>query len=591
MKTSFLSLTAFLFVVGAFAQQNGPAINGNIESIFQYLQEDPVIDALQPEQKGLLNSYMNVFYNDGTFKAGLRLESYLPPIQGYPANFEGTGLGMRYVGYQNDFVDVTIGSIYEQFGSGLAFRSYEDRALGYDNFIDGARIIVTPGRGLKIKGVYGKQRHKFLDGKIIHGEGIVRGADLEWNLNSFHENWKDKKFNVTIGASLVSKYQNDDFDDLVLPENVGAYGGRIKMRYGKFTLDFEHIIKGQDPSSDNGMIYNYGHATVANFGYSRKGLGIMLSAKSVDNMSYRSDREENLQNLLINFLPAMNKVHTYNLVASLYPWATQPVGEIAYQGEVVYTAKKNEKLFGKYGTTFNFNTSAAFAPNRDYSIYNPLDSNGVAYRTGVFDMSDSLYWLDVNFNIYRKLNKKTNIRLSYFNISMNNDVNKIADYGIGIIQSNIFVLEVGYKINKKHSLRGELQGLFINTVKTKVTAEDGSTSYQEVLNDRGNWTTLLIEYNVSPHWFFSIMDQVNMENQASVYSVNKIKDPDVRDTDLFGVDFKGVHHFYFSVGYIKEATRISIGYGRQRAGLFCVGGICRTVPASNGLTVSFTQSF
>ena len=32
-------------------------------------------------------------------------------------------------------------------------------------------------------------------------------------------------------------------------------------------------------------------------------------------------------------------------------------------------------------------------------------------------------------------------------------------------------------------------------------------------------------------------------------------------------------------------------YGKQRAGVFCVGGVCRAVPASNGLTFSFTSSF
>ena len=52
-----------------------------------------------------------------------------------------------------------------------------------------------------------------------------------------------------------------------------------------------------------------------------------------------------------------------------------------------------------------------------------------------------------------------------------------------------------------------------------------------------------------------------------------------------------LHYAYGSFGYIKDATRISIGYGRQREGLFCVGGVCRYVPASNGLTLSFTHSF
>ena len=95
--------------------------------------------------------------------------------------------------------------------------------------------------------------------------------------------------------------------------------------YKNFFIDGEYIQKEQDPSSDNGMIYNYGHASIFNIGYSQKGFGVILSGKSADNMSYRSDRTKDLQDVFINFLPALNKTHTYNLVATLYPYATQPL--------------------------------------------------------------------------------------------------------------------------------------------------------------------------------------------------------------------------------------------------------------------------
>ena len=161
MKRILVALTGLLLSFSSFSQGS---VTGNIESTFQYLNADSIIDAKQPVQKGLLNSYMNVYYTQGNFKAGMRLESYLPRIQGYPNRFDGTGIGMRYIGYANSFVDVTLGSFYEQFGSGLAFRAYEDRSLGYDNMMDGARIIVRPKTGIVIKGVYGYQR---LDRKSV----------------------------------------------------------------------------------------------------------------------------------------------------------------------------------------------------------------------------------------------------------------------------------------------------------------------------------------------------------------------------------------------------------------------------------------
>ena len=110
-------------------------------------------------------------------------------------------------------------------------------------------------------------------------------------------------------------------------------------------------------NNDNNYIYNSGHASVFNLSYTKKGLGLLFSAKSVDNMSYRSDRTKDLQDVFINYLPALNKTHTYNLVATLYPYATQPMGEVAYQTDVLYTFKKGTKLGGKYGTTIGGNFS------------------------------------------------------------------------------------------------------------------------------------------------------------------------------------------------------------------------------------------
>ncbi len=558
MKKLALCLVPAIMSLAGYSQNDGGTFTGNIESTFQYLNEDSLIGALQPDSKGLMNTYMNVFYTNGKFKGGMRFESYLPRIQGYPNRFDGTGLGMRYIGYTDGFIDVTLGSFYEQFGSGMIFRAYEDRGLGYDNLMDGVRVILRPLNGVTLKGVYGRQRLSFQEGKIVHSNGIVRGLDADWNLNAAFKNLARKKLKVTLGASLVSKFQNDDREDLVLPENVGAYGGRAKLRYKRFTLDGEYIIKEQDPSSDNLYNYNYGHAALINFGYSQKGLGVILSAKSVDNMSFRSDRTKDLQDLFINYLPALNKTHTYNLVASLYPYATQPVGETAYQAELLYTIKRGSKLGGKYGTSINANISTAYLPTRNMDGIDLTDSSGVVYVSKPFGMSDSLLWRDINVNIYRKFTKKFNLRLSYYNIVLNNDVGKVTAGATGLISSHIGVIEAGYTINKKHSLRGELQGLFIKD------KENGD------INDKGDWATILLEYSVSPHWFFSVLDQFNYGN------------PDA--------DMK-IHYIYGSFGYIKESTRVTIGYGRQRAGLFCVGGVCRFVPASNGLTLSFTQSF
>lgn len=546
-----LSIAALSMISFGFGQVNLGSISGNIESTFQYLNKDSLIGANQPESKALLNSYANIYYTIGNFKAGVRLESYLPRIQGYPDRFDGTGLGMRYVGYSNSFVDVTLGNFYEQFGAGLLFRSYEDRALGYDNNMDGMRLIVRPYKGITLKGVYGNQRLAFQEGKIVKAAGIVRGVDAELHLNQAITGMNESKLDVVLGASFVSKFQKDDNAELILPQNVGSYGGRLGLRYGKFSLNGEYAYKENDPSVDNNFSYNPGQAALINLGFSQKGLGIVLSAKSVDNMSLRSDRSKTLQDAMVNYLPALNKTHTYNLVATLYPYATQPMGEVAYQAEVLYTIKKGSKLGGKYGMPINVNFSTAYGPIQHTSGVNPLDSNGITYTGRLFDQSSLQYWQDINVNVTRKFNKDFSLTLAYYNIRLNNDISKISNNATGIIASHIGVIEMNYKINKSHALRAEVQGLF-----TK--------------KDKGDWATVVLEYTISPKWFFSVMDQFNYGN------------PVANDR---------LHYLIGSFGYVREASRFMVSYGRQRAGLFCVGGVCRFVPASNGLTFTFTQSF
>jgi hypothetical protein len=80
----------------------------------------------------------------------------------------------------------------------------------------------------------------------------------------------------------------------------------------------------------------------------------------------------------------------------------------------------------------------------------------------------------------------------------------------------------------------------------------------------------LLEYTFSPHFFVSVMDQWNVGNPNE--------------------DFQ-IHYITGQVGYNTGSTRITFGYGRQRAGIICVGGVCRQVPASNGFTLSVMSSF
>lgn len=550
----------FSLIIFLIVQVNGQdlkspgVISGNIQTIGQYYQEDTIINAALPEHLYGFNGFANVNYQKGDFRAGIRYESYLNTLEGYPTSFSGTGIGYRYLSWNSDNVGVTIGNFYDQFGSGMIFRAYEERQLGIDNSLDGIRLTYEPVNGVYLKGMVGKQRHIFMDG-LVNGNGIIRAFDSELNLNELLDSSNSWKFKATIGGSFVSKFNTDNNTNFFdLPKNVGASSVRVNLRYNKIRFSGEYVHKINDPYPDNqdsrfNYIYKNGEGILLNLGYSTKGFAVDFSAKHMDNMLWRSTNVNvGPTDLLIGYLPALTKQHTYNLAATLYPYATNFYGEIAYQLDVLYKIPKKTTLGGRYGTSVAINFATAYVPERNF--IDDMETTRNSYTTSFFARSDSILLQDFNVEIKRKINKKLKFSLNYFNFIFNDDAVKVANY-YKIINAQIAVMDLTYKINRHHSLRFETQAMWTD-------------------EDKGDWLFGQIEYTFSPHWYIAVLDQYNSGND-----------------DLK----KRVHYGLISAGYINGSHRFSFQYGKQRAGVFCVGGVCRAVPASNGLTFSFTSSF
>lgn len=513
-------------------------LHGNFQLDAQYYRDDSLIGAKKIPEKILSNSFLNLTYTRGSFFAGLRYEAYLNPLNGYDGRYKGSGIPHRYAGYAKEGFEVTIGNFYEQFGNGLILRAYEEKNLGIDNSIDGIRMRYEPAKGVYIKGFIGSQRAFF-----TLGPGLIRGLDMEVSLNEALQALNESKVRMTLGGSGVSRYQQDDDPIYILPENILALAGRGSIQYDKLTLSGEYAYKVNDPSAVNKYIYKPGEAIVVNLAYATKGLGISLAAKRIDNMNFRSDRTASGNDLTLSFLPAISKQHTYMLPA-FYPYATQPNGELGFQGEVAYTFKKGTTLGGKYGTTITLN----------YSVIHGLDTTQVADQkigyTAPFFKPGQRYFEDRNIEISKKISPKLKGAYTFMHIEYNKDaVQGLA--GFGTVFGYINVLEMSYKISKLHSIRVEAQ-------------------HMGTPQDMGSWAAALVEYTIAPHYFIAVADQYNYGNS------------DVK---------KQIHYYLTQVGYLKNTLRIAAGFSRQREGIVCVGGVCRNVPAASGFTLSVTNSF
>lgn len=552
---SIVGISAVAF--GQLEDQSSGSVTGNVQMLWQSYSEDPIIGAIVPPEKTGFNAYGNLIYNQGGFSAGMRYESYLSAVLGFPGRFKGSGIGYRYARYADPTgkVDFTVGNFYEQFGSGIILRSYEERALGIDNALDGVRLILRPVNGIEIKALYGMQRLDF-DSRLINGPGTVRALDGTIDFNSLLESkggldWDTK---IMLGGSFVSKFQSGgtiakDSLLLQLPENIGAWSYRIDAMRKGWSAGIEYAGKINDPNADNGYTYRNGQALLFNLGYTQRGLGISLSAKTVDNMSFRSDRDVLLFDLPINYIPAITQQHTYNLAATLYPYATVISGESSASAEIFYSIPKGTRLGGKYGTKLSANFAAA----------NGLDTTQLAgveglvygYERNSWGFGPSKFVRDFNVQISRKESKNFKWKYTFYNLEFNTLATPVTTTFKGIVYADIHVLETQVKTRKRQSLRTEFQALFTD-------------------QDKGDWGTVLAEYTWSPHWFASVIDQYNFGNP----------NPDAR-----------VHYLYGAVGRIDGPHRLSIGYGKRREGIFCIGGVCRAVPASNGFEINFSSSF
>lgn len=553
----FFSLAAVLAATGAMAQEDAAkdkfTVSGSIQSDVIIPQEDEAIGTDKYSEWALTNTYADIMGRSNHLDAGLRFEFTKHPLPGYATDpeqgFKGYGVPHFYLKTHFDNWDLTLGTFYEQFGSGFILRTYEERSLGIDNSLLGGRLVVRPVKGVQVKALAGKQRNYWK-----WNDAWVTGGDLELSVDQWFKKMQENNTYLTLAGSWVNKYQSTKDENintpygpykLNLPSNVNAFDVRANLQAGDFSVLAEYAWKTDDPTYDRLYPYIYRKGTVAmlSTSYSRNGLSLLLQAKRSDNMTFRSDRNVKGLSSNLNNLPAFTQEQTYAL-AALYPYATQPNGEWAYQAEFGYRFKRNTFLGGKYGTNLKVNFSHVHSIDRNLHTVDGYSEGTSGYGSAFWKWGDATYYQDLNVHIDKKFSRSFTLNLMYMNQFYNKSV--VEGEG-GMVHSDIFVADAKYRFNNKVTLRGEAQ--YLNTD-----------------DDEGDWLFGLLELSVLPHWMITVSDMYNS-------GVSKL------------------HYYQGLVTFNAGAHRLQIGYGRTRAGYNCSGGVCRMVPASKGVTLSYNYNF
>lgn len=522
MKRLIIILCLLCPVAGAvFAQQYG-SLSGSFETNTVFYTNDNKIGAIRPDDKIGSNNYLKLDYTLGKFVFGVQFEGYYPVLLGYPEGLKDSEITNKFVRFSDRDFMVTVGDFYGQFGSGLVFRAWEDRALGFNNSIEGVNASYV-NKFLSLRGIWGRQR-KLMD----YGGGKVRGVDLSVNLA---QGLKLPLDYLLLGGSWVSRYENAE-GAKDIPPTVDAFSGRLNLTHGGFHLNVEYAEKSADPSLSNGNSMNRGNALLVDAGYSGGGFGALVTARRLEFMDFRSERGASDLISNLNYLPALTRQHEYSL-ANLNPYAAMPNGEIGGQIDLFYNVPVKSAVGGRYGMKIHANASGFYDLKRkDIDTYEFLA------------LGDNQLYQDINFDILKKWNNR-------FKTLVMGSFQKFNTLVIGkpqaIYSSSIAVLDMTWKIDKRNSLRMELQHLW-------------SEDYYK------NWAFALLEYSVAPAWSFYASDMYNYG-----------------DTE--------VHYYNGGVSFAKSRTRVALSYGRNRAGYTCSGGVCRYTPAFTGLNLVLSSSF
>ena len=573
MKKVFRHIAVLLIVLlcagnAAWGQSKWGHISGDFGFNGMYYIPDSIIGAKEVKEKVRANTWLNLNYTNSGFTAGLRYEFYLYPLIDFEdIGYKGQGLTNYFLDYKNDFIQVTAGTFYEQFGSGFTLRAYEDRQLGIDNSLLGARIKVTPYKGITLKGVWGIERKNF-DFKYTDRHDYVRGLDGELSFSDMIGKLSESGVVLSIGGSFVSKYEKSERDMYIsypdqpdgiiyadkIPQNIATWAARLNFGYKGFRLESEFAHKINDPNNTNNYIYKNGNAFLLTASYSMKGFGVEASFIRSDNMDFRSQRDISASTSLlsINYIPAVNRQYTYALLGN-YTYASQPNGQIGVQAQVNYKIPKGSKIGGKYGIdiTANYarfhNVEQKLVPYAE-EVGNTAGTDG--YTSRFFAFGDDLLYQDIGIEFSHRFNNKNwKLDLAYNFITYNLTI--LQGHPSPLFKGHNVMGKVTYKINTKHALKFEVNHLYAK-------------------EDDGSWLYGLLEYSIAPHWFISVSDQWNYGNADKLHRT---------------------HYYNIAAAFVIKTTRIALNFGKTKEGILCIGGVCRSVPASYGLGLNVTTSF
>ena len=266
--------------------------------------------------------------------------------------YTGQGLGFYQIDKKIDKWEFTAGDFYDQFGSGILFRAWQNRYLGLDYAVQGVRVQYTPNDSFMIKGFAGQQKDRF----TIWPQ-IMKGLNAEkiWGIGNVGMLTGVGFLNRTLDQGTMNQLANEI--------NGLPYSQRFTPMY----------INQQLENLSGDVLY-------AGASYSFYGFGVNVQYKKIESFIMKTTPYATILDGIMNYLPPLSKQETTRL-PSLYSVSAQSQGENGIQAEVTYAVDKRNN--------FDFNVSYIKKPDNTvlyreyYAEYNKIISKNVKMELGV----------------------------------------------------------------------------------------------------------------------------------------------------------------------------------------------------------------
>lgn len=467
MKRLIIVISLMASAVALSAQDKG-YLTGSFETNDHIYVADEANDFTPSDDRFASNNYLKLDYYNGNFSAGIQVEGYAPAIIGYPGELDKFALSNIYASWKDDNFQITAGTFYDQFGSGLLFRSWEDRLLGLNNAIMGARFAYNWEDKIAFKALWGMPRL----GMDV-SDTQVRGADLSVSLSRII-GWDD--ILLSVEGSVLNRFEKISIDAEEAggkPNSVG-FSGRVNFDWDGLFVKGEYVDLGEKLVN---LTPKRGNAQLLELGYNGRGLGVTLTGRRLEWMTQKITAKSLSSANLISYVPAMSTQYTY-MLTTLHPYNPQlgdessfafNSGEIGAQLDAFYNFRRGTAIGGKRGMRVHAN----------FSTYYTLANEG-GYAPG------NLLFRDFSLDVEKQWTKEFKMVFLY---SMQEYNPTYGNYKTTWL-SNIFVADLLYKWTPTFSTRLELQ-------------------YLTTHEDKKDWMAALLEVNFAPHWSVFASDMYN----------------------------------------------------------------------------------